>query len=352
MIETMSKTEKTSRMLAEASETPRIVARQLERNADAVAALAERLRATPPRFVATGARGSSDHAATFAKYLIETRLGLVTASAAPSVATIYGRTLAMEGALFIAISQSGRSPDLIAMTERAKEGGALTVALVNDAESPLAAACDTVLPLHAGAETSVAATKSYIASLSALLHLTAAWTGDEELGQALGELPGRLEEALELDWSPMVDTLADARDLLILGRGANLAIAQEAALKLKETCGLHSEAFSTAEVMHGPVALVGQDYPVVVFSPEDETRASVRELAAKIRAQGGRVLIAESEGATEDAAGRLPVPRPLHPACDSLPMILAFYRAAASLSVRRGLDPDEPRHLRKVTETR
>ncbi|MEO3432993.1 SIS domain-containing protein [Inquilinus sp. CAU 1745] len=335
-------------MLAEASETPRIVARQFERNADAVATLAERLRAAPPRFVVTGARGSSDHAATFAKYLIETRLGLVTASAAPSVATIYNRTLAMEGALFIAISQSGRSPDLIDMTERAKAGGALTVALVNDSESPLAAVCDTVLPLHAGAETSVAATKSYIGSLAALLHLTAAWTGDEALTRALTQLPGRLEEALDLDWSPMVDALADARDLLILGRGTNLAIAQEAALKLKETCGLHSEAFSAAEVMHGPVALVGQDYPVVVFSPEDETRASVRELAATIRAQGGRVLIAETEG----AADRLPVPRPLHPACDSLPMILAFYRAAARLSVRRGLDPDEPRHLRKVTETR
>lgn len=348
MTETMSKTEKTSRMLTEASEAPGVVARQFERNADAVAALAERLRATPPRFVVTGARGSSDHAATFAKYLIETRLGLVTASAAPSVATIYGRTLAMEGALFLAISQSGRSPDLIDMTERAKAGGALTVALVNDPDSPLAAACDMVLPLHAGAETSVAATKSYIASLSALLHLTAAWTGDGALARALAELPGRLEEALTLDWSPMVDALANERDLLVLGRGANLAIAQEAALKLKETCGLHSEAFSTAEVMHGPVALVGEGYPVMVFSPEDETRASVREMADTIRAQGGRVLIAETEG----AADRLPVPRPLHPACDSLPMILSFYRAAARLSVRRGLDPDEPRHLRKVTETR
>ncbi|HET8727379.1 MAG TPA: SIS domain-containing protein [Alphaproteobacteria bacterium] len=338
-----------SRMTAEALEAPAVVSRQIDANRHTVAAIAADLRATPPRFVVTGARGSSDHAATFAKYLIEVRTGLVTASAAPSVATIYDRQLAMDGALFIAISQSGKSPDLIRQAELAAAGGALTVALVNQQDSPLAAVCRHVLPLHAGPETSVAATKSYIASLSALLHLVAAWQDDRALEQALDRLPERLDAATRLDWSEPLDAFADAVDLLVVGRSFGFAIAQEAALKFKETCGLHAEAFSGAELMHGPVALVGPDYPVLVFSPEDETRESLRPVIASLRDKGAAVFAAEA-GSVEP--GRLPIVPPLHPQADTLPMVVAFYRLAAELAARRGLDPDQPRHLHKVTETR
>lgn len=338
-----------SRMLAETLEAPAVVARQLTANAAAAAALGAALRAAPPRFVVTGARGSSDHAATFAKYLIETRLGLVTASAAPSVATLYDRPLAMDGALFVAISQSGRSPDLLRQTELASKGGARTLALVNDAGSPLAAACDHVLPLHAGPETSVAATKSYVATLSALVQLVAAWTDDRDLGAALDRLPDRLGAASGCDWSAALEPLAAAGDLLVVGRGLGLGIAQEAALKLKETCGLHAEAFSGAELMHGPVTLVGPGYPVLVFSPRDETRSSLETLVAALRDMGAAAFVASPDAATP---GDLPLPPPLHPQLDLLPAILAFYRLAEALSRRRGRDPDRPRHLRKVTETR
>src|SRR5581483_7134123 len=251
-----------TRMFAEAAESAAVVARQLSENANAIAALAAQLRARPPRFIVTCARGSSDHAATFAKYLFETHLGLVTASASPSIASVYAVKPKLRDALFIAISQSGRSPDLLRNTELARKAGARVVVLVNQEDSPLANLADYLIPLHAGKETSVAATKSYLCSLSALLQLTATWCEDALLSQALRELPRAVGEAWTMDWSSLVNGLMDARDLFVVGRGLGLGAAQEAALKLKETCGLHAEAFSGAEVMHGPMAIVGKGFPV------------------------------------------------------------------------------------------
>jgi glucosamine--fructose-6-phosphate aminotransferase (isomerizing) len=331
-----------TRMFAEASEAGAVVAAQLAANRDAVAAIAERLRRDPPRGVITCARGSSDHAATFAKYLIETRLGLPTASAAPSVASVYGAPSAAEGMLCLAISQSGRSPDLIATLEAAKQGGALAVALVNDPASPLAAAADHVLPLHAAPETSVAATKSFIASLAALTALVAAWGEDETLARALMETPALLPRAWEADWSPLVVRLTTARGLYVIGRGLGLGIAQEAALKLKETCGLHAEAFSAAELRHGPMALVGPDLPLLAFRQSDETEESVDELVRDMTARGADVFV----------TGTDMLPSVSHdPALEPMLQIQSFYRAAVTLSVARGFDPDQPPHLAKVTET-
>ncbi|NNG03585.1 MAG: SIS domain-containing protein [Inquilinus sp.] len=338
-----------TQMLREAEEAPAAVARQLAANADAVGSLAERLKSARPRFAVTTARGSSAHAATFGKYLIETRLGLVTAAAAPSVATLYGARLDMANALFIAVSQSGRSPDLVDQAAAARKAGALTVALVNVADSPLAATCEAVLPLHAGEERSVAATKSYIASLAALCQLTALWSGDQVLLSALDRLPDTLRVAAGLDWSAALEPLAAEQDMLVVGRGFGFAIANEAALKMKETCFLHAESFSAAELQHGPVTLVDDDYPVLVFSQEDETRPGVLELVEALRGRGANVFVAEPGPA---APGRLPAAPPLHPACDPIAMVQSFYGLAARLSVRRGLDPDQPRHLRKVTLTR
>ena len=336
-------------MLREAEQAPDVVARQLRDNAAPVKALAAHLNRSPRRFVVTSARGSSAHAATYGKYLIETRLGLVTAAAAPSVATLYDAPLQMTDALFIAVSQSGRSPDLVRQAEAARACGAFTVALVNVEDSPLVEACEAVLPLHAGEERSVAATKTFIASLTALLQLVAHWRDDDELRGALDRLPETLARATALDWGAALEPLAAADDMLVVGRGPGFAIANEAALKMKETCALHAESFSAAELLHGPVSLVGEDYPVLVFSQEDETRAGVRDLIAQLRGKGANVFAAE---VGEPAAGRLPVAPPLHPACDPVAMVQSYYGFAARLAVRRGLDPDRPRHLRKVTMTR
>jgi glucosamine--fructose-6-phosphate aminotransferase (isomerizing) len=334
-------------MFEEAAEAAAVVRRQLELNAVPLATLGARLRLQPPRAVVTCARGSSDHAATYAKYLIEAYTGVLTSSAAPSVSSIYDSQTDLAGVLFIAISQSGKSPDLLTATRAARDAGALTVALCNTADAPLMQLVDVAIPLHAGAETSVAATKSYIASLSAIAQLVACWADDAELLRALRGAPDLLARAWNCDWSPVVESLRDAVNLFVVARGFGLGIAQEAALKLKETCGLHAEGFSSAEVKHGPMALVRAGFPVLMFTQRDDTRAGIAELAAEFAARGARVLLSGAE-----ARGALSLPTvDAHPVIEPLLAIQSFYRAAETLARARGLDPDQPPHLNKVTET-
>ncbi len=338
----------TTRMHAEALEAGDAVARQFAANADIVDDLAERLRAQPPRFIVTCARGSSDHAATYGKYLFETQLGLVTASASPSVGSVYAVQPRLDGALFVAVSQSGKSPDLLRNAEIAKRAGAHVLALVNVADSPLAQLADTVLPLHAGPETSVAATKSYLCSLAAMLQLTARWSSAAPLTEAVHRLPDALRAAVRQDWSPLVEGLAGARNLFVLGRGLGLGGAQEAALKFKETCGLHAEAFSSAEVKHGPMALVGPGFPVLAFAQDDVTGDGTAAVAREFHARGAPVWLA-APGAS--GPGSLPLAPSLHPAMTPLLTVASFYPAVNALAVARGFNPDLPPHLNKVTET-
>jgi glucosamine--fructose-6-phosphate aminotransferase (isomerizing) len=336
-----------TRMFQEAQQAPGRVQTQLEQDAERVLQIAEALRRFRPRMVLTCARGSSDHAATFARYLIETNLGLVTSSASPSVSSIYGARQNLSQCVFLVISQSGRSPDLLSATTAAKASGALVVALVNVEDSPLADLADHVIPLRAGPELSVAATKSYICALSAVLHLVAHWTASEPLRHALATAPAQLEAAWQLDWQPMVDALKSASNLFVLGRGLGLGVAQEAALKFKETCGLHAEAFSSAEVRHGPMALLQKNLPVLMFAQDDETRDGVEALARELSGGGVNVLLA---GGDAPGVAALPV-LTSHAAVAPLLFAQSFYRWAAVLSVARGFDPDHPPHLQKVTET-
>lgn len=340
----------TSLMLRETAEAPAVVARLIAENEQRSGDLVERLRAKPPRFVVTCARGSSDSAATYAKYLLEIRLRLVVASVGPSVSSIYDARPAMGDALFLAISQSGRSPDLLALARSAREDGALTVALVNDADSPLAELCEVVLPLYAGPEKSVAATKSYIASLAAILQLVAQWSGDSAISAAVKQLPGALSAALTKDWRSAVALLQSTRSLYVVGRGPGYAAAQEAALKLKETCGIHAEAISAAEIMHGPLALAGPDFPVLLLSQQDEALPNLAELADSLVRRGVTVI------AAGPAAGAgmsvLPTLAGLHPFAAPITQVQSFYPLAEALAQARGLDPDRPPSLTKVTETR
>jgi glucosamine--fructose-6-phosphate aminotransferase (isomerizing) len=334
-------------MFIEAGEAATVVRRQLIANADLMRGLGERLRALKPRAVVTCGRGSSDHAATFAKYLIETRLGVPTSSAAPSVSSIYLAHPMLGGALFIVISQSGQSPDLVTTVKAAKDAGAFVIAFVNVETSPLANIADAFVPLNAGVEKSVAATKSYIASLSALIHLVTAWSGDSDLQAALDRLPDLLDRAWPLDWFAAVDRFTDARDLYVIGRGLGFGVAQEAALKLKETCGLHAEAFSAAEVRHGPMAIVGQGFLVLMLAQDDETKDSVTTLAAEFTSRGAEVVIA---GAASRDALVLPI-LAADPVIEPVLLIQSFYKMTAALALARGYDPDRPPHLNKVTET-
>jgi glucosamine--fructose-6-phosphate aminotransferase (isomerizing) len=336
-----------SHMFREAAQAPNAVRGQLESNAVSVQRIGALLREKSPRAVVTCARGSSDHAATFAKYLIESHTKLLTSSAAPSLSSLYEAKPDLRDAVLLAISQSGRSPDLLATVERAREGGALVIALCNSMDSPLVSLAHHVLPLCADGEKSVAATKSYIASLSAIVHLVASWTNDEKLLAALQRAPDLLDQAWILDWNRAVRALKNAVNLYVVGRGFGLGIAQEAALKLKETCGLHAEAFSAAEVKHGPMALVRADFPVLMLSQNDESRAGIEQLAHEFLARGAEVIVA---GAHVDDALCLPTIA-AHPVIEPMLMIQTFYRMASVLAVARGLDPDMPPHLNKVTET-
>lgn len=339
-----------SLMLSETFEAPEVVARLIAANADTCRDLGARLRDRPPQFVVTCARGSSDSAATYAKYLFELHLNTIVSSVGPSVTSIYGARPRMRDALFIAISQSGKSPDLLTLATAARDDGALTVAIVNDTASPLAALCDIVLPVHAGAERSVAATKSYIASLAAVLQLGAHWSGDTALIDAVDRLPDYLGNALACDWQGLVPLLTNARSLYVIGRGPGLAVAQEAALKLKETSGIHAEAMSAAEMKHGPQRIAGPDFPVIVFSQDDAALDSLAETGAELLARGVPVISAGP--ATIPGALVLPTTASVHPLVQPLTTIQSFYPMAETVSRARGNDPDRPPHLSKVTETR
>lgn len=337
----------TTLMRQEIDETPDAVRRFLERSTPAVEAAGAALRDLRPPVIATVARGSSDHAATYFKYAVEIVCGVPVASLGPSVASIYGAQPRLAGAAAVAVSQSGRSPDIVAMFESAAAGGAETIAIVNDPASPLAGASRHVLPLEAGPERSVAATKSYVTSVVAGLALLAAWRQDVELRDALLHLPIVLEAALAADWTAVAERVKDAPSLYTLGRGPGFAIASEAALKFKETAALHAEAYSGAEIIHGPVAIVGRGFPVFAFLPDDAARPSLVAVAERIAAEGGALYVAG-----EGAPGiRLPTLRTGHPLTEALPMIVSFYGFVEALARARGLDPDRPHGLKKVTET-
>ncbi|ADO73080.1 SIS domain-containing protein [Stigmatella aurantiaca] len=335
-------------MAREAAQAADAALRQIRECASGFAELGARLRKRPPHFIVTCARGSSDHAASYGKYLLETNLGRAVASMGPSVASVYNTpNLELKDSLFIAVSQSGRSPDLLRLTEAARAGGALTIGFVNAEGSPLSRLCDVNFPLCAGPEHSVAATKSYILSGLAFLQLAAHWTQEAGLHEAVSRLPAALEAARALDWWPGLSRLADARSLFVLGRGSGLGAALEMALKFKETCRLHAEAFSTAEVSHGPLALVGPGFPVLALGQEDGSAEGTRSVVRRMVELGAEVRSALEVPGAELLPTVPGVPNAIAPLCQ----VQSFYMAVHRLATARRLDPDAPAHLRKVTET-
>lgn len=335
-------------MEAEAREAPLVVERLVANTSGALAALGQRLREHPPRFAVAAGRGSSDAAALLAKYLFETRLGLPTVSAAPSITSVYGQTLKLEQALVLAISQSGRSPDLVEFCRAATGPDVLRLGFVNDADSPLTRAVDEVLLLEAGPERSVAATKSCIAAMALVFGLVAHWRDDRNMIAALGSTAGVLRDALAREWAAAPAFLEGDGPIYIVGRGPGLAIAAEAALKLKETNGLHAEAVSAAEIKHGPLALVGPRLRVIVFAPRDAAFDGMRLLATDLERRGCPVLFISSDPSLAGAH----VAANSEPVLELLAMLTRFYLLANESALRRGWSPDRPPFLTKITETR
>ena len=337
-----------SHMRREVLEIPDAVEMLLTNGADDMQSAAKAMRSKDPAFIISVARGSSDHAATFFKYACELTSGVPVASVGPSIASIYGRELTLGRAACLAISQSGKSPDIVRMADMASGQGALSLALTNHTDSDLAAVSTHPLALHAGSEISVAATKTFVTSIVSALWLVAEWQQDADLLAAIHRLPTALQDATQMDWGALANDVAQSASLYCLGRGPTLAISHEAALKFKETCQLHAESFSSAEVLHGPVSIVDRGFPVIALTSDDAAQESVVEVADQIAAKGARVFVTSDHASK---ATRLPSPRTAHPLTDPIALITAFYAMVETVARMRGINPDAPRHLKKVTET-
>ncbi len=341
-------------MRREIDEIPQAVARLMSAGRAERQAAAQAARALDPRLCVTVARGSSDHVATALKYAFELSLGLPVASLGPSLASIYGARLRLERSLCLSVSQSGQSPDIVAMTRAAVRDGAQAIAITNDPASPLAEAAHHVLDIHAGPERSVAATKTFVTSAVAGLALLAEWAQDADLMGALTALPDRLAQAAALDWPELRASIGPTASLFTLGRGPAWAIAGEAALKFKETCQLHAESYSSAEILHGPVSIIGAGFPVLAFAAGDAAEPALVQVAGQIAQMGARVFVTSDLARPAGAAGplgRLEHVRTGHPLTDPLALIVSFYAMVERLAGDLGINPDNPRHLRKVTET-
>lgn len=326
-------------MEQEARTAPQKIAEQLKANESITTLLGEKLREFKPKFVMIVGRGSSDHAGVFAKYLFEIEAGIPTFAAAPSVASVYGKTLQLEGGLVIVISQSGRSPDILAQARMAKNAGAYCVALVNDETAPIKDIVDVVVPLRAGEEKAVAATKSYLATLSAILQVAAKWTQSESLAQAVDSLPQALQTAVDAEPQLTAESLDGVKNLVVLGRGLGYAVSKEIALKMKEVCSIHAEAFSSAEFLHGPVTLVEKKLAIVDVCINDESYASHVEQIGNVRQRGADLVHLHQTAAD------------IHPRVAPLALLQRFYIDVAAVAIARGINPDQPAGLKKVTQT-
>ncbi|MCO5732327.1 SIS domain-containing protein [Rhizobium sp. SSA_523] len=338
----------TSIMRQEIDQIPQVAAHLLESQSRLLADAGQALRDKDPAVVVTIARGSSDHAAHFLKYAIELELGVPVASLGPSLASIYEVPLKLSRAAALAVSQSGASPDIVSLAKATVDGGAFTIALANTVPSPLSEASSLAIDISAGPEIAVAATKSFVNSIVSGLAILSHWKNDPSLKAAVEALPDHFDQALGLDWSGAIDALAKAESLYMLGRGPSLAIASEAALKCKETCELHAEAYSSAEVLHGPVSLVAEAFPVLAFAARDKAENSIIATASKLVAKNAAVYATSEAG---EGLARLPFVKTGHPLTDALCLIIPYYGMVEQLSRQRGFNPDKPAALQKVTVT-
>ncbi len=338
----------TSLMRTEALEASSVVENQFSENQQILDEVAQYINQKNPYSLISIARGSSDHAAQYLNFLTTAKLGKLTTSLSMSLLTLYQAELDVSKSVGVAISQSGQSPDVVKPIEYMKSHNAPSLALVNDINSPLAKASEWTIPLHAGPEKAVAATKSFIASLSASASLIAAWKNDLELTRGLHHLPDDLLKAQSLDWSSPIKTLQKAKRIMIVGRGYGLSLALEAALKLKETCSIQAEAFSAAEIKHGPQALIEEGYPLLIFANRGPTLHNMLDLATDMKSRGANVILAAPPFVKDK---QLEIQTTHAEELDVITAIQSFYLMAEELSRSLGLNPDKPRHLSKVTKT-
>jgi glutamine---fructose-6-phosphate transaminase (isomerizing) len=346
-----------TRMGREIGQIPAAVQRVLD-EPEQLSEVAAAIGRASPSWIMIAGRGTSDHAAVYAQYLFETHLGLPTGLVKPSVTTVYGASLDWRGGLVLAISQSGQSPDVVAVVEAARRNGALTVAISNEPGSPLAAAAELTLRIHAGRELAVPATKTYVTELAVVAALANAIRPSHVLAGGLAALPDALRETIARarEWlagpgATAVEEFAAADRALLVSRGFNLATALELALKLKETCGLFAEAYSTADFMHGPLVLAHADVPTLAIRPDGLMGADVDATLAAVAGRGGRTTVFGGSETTERLEA-LSLPHSLPEALTPLLFVVPGQLLVEAVATERGVNPDAPDGLGKVTLTR
>ncbi|MER2491568.1 glucosamine-6-phosphate deaminase NagB-II [Catenovulum sediminis] len=323
----------------EAKEAPARIAEQLEENEHTIEKLGSHLKIMQPRFIYMVGRGSSDHASGYAKYLFETETGVPVVGAAPSVTSIYGQKLNLEKSLVLVVSQSGRSPDVLQQAKMARDAGAFVVAIVNDENSPLAEMIDVVLPLKAGEQNAVGATKTFLTTLSALLQLAATWSHNKALKKQIMQLPEYLQQAIDAPPLLLPEDFKDTQNCAILGRGFGFSVAKEIAMKLKGLCGIHAEPFSTAEFLHGAVGLVEHKIKIFNTIVHDESYASHMEQIAHF--EKNNIAVRHIQQKLKDIPPRL----------QPLALMQRFYLDLTPLAESRGIDINNPPGLQKITQT-
>jgi glucosamine--fructose-6-phosphate aminotransferase (isomerizing) len=344
-----------SKMLEEMREQPAALERTLKGEWKAIEELKRRLRRERPRLIVLAARGTSDNAAQFGRYLLEITTGIPVVLAAPSVFTLYGASVSFEGALLIAISQSGESTDTNLVLERAREGGALTIGITNEASSTLARTAEQAFLVRAGREQSVAATKTYTGQLL-MLYLIAYALGADVCLADLERLPDLAARALTLE-EPILAQSERYRFMehaIVVGRGLNYANAFEFALKLMETCYVIAERFSAADLLHGPIAMIEPSFPSFLFAPSGVTWPGMREMLAKLEHLKAETLLITDENNAEALslhARAIRLPMKLDELYTPIPYIIPAQILAAGLAAQKGVNPDRPRTISKVTRT-
>jgi glucosamine--fructose-6-phosphate aminotransferase (isomerizing) len=345
----------TSHLRREILEQPEVLRRLLAAERETIEGVAAAIRAHAPPYVVIAARGTSDNAARYAKYLLGVENRLTVALATPTLFTVYERPPRLVDALVIGISQSGASPDIVAVIEEGRRQGALTLAITNAPESPLAQAAEHTIDLHAGEERSVAATKTYTASLMAIAALSAAIAEDDARWDALAAMPlvaqrtlGQIDEV-----SAKVERYRYMRECAVIGRGYNYATAHEIALKLTELTYVLSDPYSAADFQHGPIALVEPGFPVFVLAPEGAVAQEMLDLLAQLHERGAELIVlSPMDAALAQAQTPLPLPSGTPEWLSPLVMVMPGQMFALASTLVRRLDPDRPRGLHKVTLTR
>ena len=343
------------KMLEEIKEEPRVIADCYEKNRDLINKIVKNIKLKEIDRIMIAARGTSDHAAVYGKYIMEIMLGIPVTLAAPSVYTVYHGNLKLKNTLVIGISQSGKAADVLEVLKSAKSSGAITVSITNYPDSPLAKEADYHLDCSAGAETSVAATKTFLAEITLLAVLTAVWAGDEKVLDAIKHMPQDIENIIEnSDYiSDKVQRYRYMEECFVLARGVNYAVALESALKIQETSYVRAKAYATSDFYHGPYAMIDKGMPVIVFAPTGPALNDVKDMISKLNDSGAElIIVSDSIEIRNLGICSFEIPAAQSDITSPFYNVVVGQIFACSLSLVKGLSPDHPRSLSKVTITR